>query len=49
MELRKVRADNDPCFTDMHGINRNTVEMQSYLRSLPVSRRLVFENSAPFT
>ena len=25
VELRKVRADNDPCFTDTHGINRNTV------------------------
>ena len=49
VELRKVRADNDPCFTDTHGINRNTVELQTYLRSLPVAKSLVFEHSAPYT
>ena len=49
VELTKIRTDNDPCFTDTHGINRNTVELQNFLQSLPVSKRLVFEHSASYT
>jgi hypothetical protein len=49
VELRTVRADNDPCFTDNHGASSNTVELDNYLRTLPASQALLFEHSAPYT
>ena len=48
VELRTVRADNDPCFTDnQHGMPRNTAELQAYLDSLNVAERVVFTHSPP--
>jgi hypothetical protein len=49
VELRTVLTDNDPCYTDNHGISRNTLELEEYLRSLPVAQVLEFQHSAPYT
>ena len=48
-QLRTVLTDNDPCYTDNHGISRNTLELEEYLRSLPVAQMVEFQHSAPYT
>ena len=50
VELREVRADNDPCFTDNRsGVAHNVVELDRYLRELPPSQSIVFTHSPPET
>ena len=46
-DLRDVRTDNDPCFTDVKaGPARNTVELDTCLRSLPVAQSVRFTHSS---
>jgi hypothetical protein len=48
VELKTVRTDNDPCFTDnQHGPPRNVAGLQEYVDSLPLSRSLRFTHSPP--
>ena len=43
-----MRTDNDPCFTDNHyGPARNTLALQEYLDSLPMSETNKFTHSPP--
>ena len=45
VELREVRADNDPCFTDnCSGVAHNVDELE---RGLPPTQSIVFTYSAP--
>ena len=48
IELREVRADNDPCFTDNSGgPARNVEELQAYIDSLKANELVVFTHSPP--
>jgi len=48
VELRLVRTDNDPCFTNVHsGTHRNVQELQTYLDSLPACESIRFVHSPP--
>ena len=48
IELREVRADSDPCFTDNSGgPARNVEELQAYIDSLKASELVVFTHSPP--
>ena len=48
VELKTVRTDNDPCFTDnQHGPPRNVAVLQEYIVSLPLSRLLHLSHSPP--
>jgi hypothetical protein len=46
VDLRVVRTDNDPCFTDVHSRTHGNVrEVQTYLDSLPANESIQFVHS----
>jgi len=48
VDLRVVRTDNDPCFTDVHSRTHGNVrELQAYLDSLPANESIQFVHSPP--